>query len=165
MRLQLYSAPTIQIRRAGHQGVGLVGCVFCLLESLGIHVSMRYHTPPLEVLHIEASNSRHQTSDVLQRSAPNSQCLTKEGVNPSLSTKFQQAHKQLSGQIQDSSIFFDRFVLRSDVVLQKSNPRSTKPGHLRVGFVSSGVAQLVGWNRVSSKDRSQTWSNSRKVGK
>ena len=89
VRLQLYSAPTIQIRRAGHQGVGLVGCVFCLL-SLGIHVSMRHHTPPLEVLkHIEASNSRHQTSDVLQRSAPNSQCLTKEGFNPSLSTKFQ----------------------------------------------------------------------------
>ena len=110
---------------------------------------------------------RHQTSDVLQRSAPNSQCLTKEGFKPSISTQFHQnLCMQLSAQIQDASIFsyiyIYRFVLRSDVVLQKSNPRSTKPGHQ----VARVAQLLVGWFAVSwpSKDRSQTWSNSRKVG-
>ena len=87
---------------------------------------------------------RHQTSDVLQRSAPNSQCLTKEGFKPSISTQFHQnLCMQLSAQIQDASIFsyIYRFVLRSDVVLQKSNPRSTKPGHQ----VARVAQLLVGW--------------------
>lgn len=145
---------------------GLWDNVFCLL-NLGINVSMRYHMPPLEVLkHIEAWSSQ----------APDQWCAPKERAKfpvsyerrvqtfdfNTISSKFMYATFSTDSRCINFFIYIYRFVLRSDVVLQKSNPRSTKPGHQ----VARVAQLLVGWFAVSwpSKDRSQTWSNSRKVG-
>ena len=144
-------------------GCGACGIMSSVCLTLVLTYLIRYHMPPLEVLkHIEAWSSQ----------APDQWCAPKERAKfpvsyerrvqtvtfNTISSKFM----QLSAQIQDASIFSYRFVLRSDVVLQKSNPRSTKPGHQ----VARVAQLLVGWFAVAwpSKDRSQTWSNSRKVG-